>query len=510
MNQNKIFAFAVAGIGILFAVWMIVVALGGGANALSSLYKPLIVILSIAGLLAPKMGIYLLVLLTGYLDLLKRFLILAGDVGFLDLVYILGMAPILLAGVVIGTLLRVVLGYLPGAKKPFILFGVCSVLFGLVCFFTLVSSSSKIDTIKTAANGGAYFYLLFVIPCLFRNSGEIRNLFKFALFTFVPVAAYTFWQSYFGFSGFEMDYLLSGLTIEVRQLNERIARPFSTLNSAHSLSIMLCLLSVAAIGMMGRYHATGSYRGILRFLVAALFFAAAFFTFTRSGWLAGIVGIIGLLAFRNVITTLAVYALGVVLSLFIFLNSEYLLDRLLTSWMFEVAELFGSGDVSIMASRIGTFSDRLRGMRNLLQSPELWQPFGVYLGTGTGTLSAAVTTHDFFTRTLIVVGYVPCTAAVLVFGYLLKVAHSLIYTTQRKTDGRIAMTAISCSLGVGAAAGTNAGGFMIFPVNFYFWLCISTLICVWLYAERRPPLRRKILSDAGAGGRSPATVSGQV
>src|SRR5690349_8418863 len=59
-------------------------------------------------ILNPKAGLYLLIVTTGYIDLVKRLGILAGDLTFRDVVVTLAVPPILLACICVGVANRCV------------------------------------------------------------------------------------------------------------------------------------------------------------------------------------------------------------------------------------------------------------------------------------------------------------------------------------------------------------------------------------------------------------------
>ena len=120
---------------------------------------------------------------------------------------------------------------------------------------------------------------------------------RVAVFAFVPVALYGLYQSVNGLSRFEIMYLNTGLTSEIRQFGESIFRVFSTLNSAYALSVMMGILVVIVIAPRGEAGKGGALWW--RIPLALLFAATSFITFTRTGWLAMGAGLVALVVVRT-------------------------------------------------------------------------------------------------------------------------------------------------------------------------------------------------------------------
>ena len=233
MNSNAIQKVAALTIGMLIALRVISGVLAGGGNSLGNLYMFLAISFLVLGVINPKGTFYILVVMTGYLDFFKRLLVLDGSVSFLDLYYVLGIAPLTLLGICVGIALNMAQGRIPVRRIDIWLFILGVTIFGVIAMFSVLGSGSGggAGALGNIANESAYVCLIFVVPILFRDAEQLSKLITFIVYAYVPVALYTLYQSKFGLTDWELQYLLSGLSLEARQLNERVFRPFSTMNA---------------------------------------------------------------------------------------------------------------------------------------------------------------------------------------------------------------------------------------------------------------------------------------
>lgn len=150
-----------------------------------------------------------------------------------DLYYVLGLAPALLSCIILSVLVRGVIGGIPMTKRHLWLFLTgCGVVLvnAFLSFLDVDHSIGKV--LQGTANGGLYGMLIFVVPMLFQDEDDVLRLFKFLLWTYAPVGFYGIVGKVWGFQDFfELAYLLTGLSIEIKQLFTDRVRAFSTLNS---------------------------------------------------------------------------------------------------------------------------------------------------------------------------------------------------------------------------------------------------------------------------------------
>ena len=86
--------------------------------------------------------------------------------------------------------------------------------------------------------------MLFVMPVLFPRYEDALRVLRFTLWVFLPVALYGIAQQIDGFQPFEIAYLRTGLSIEIKQLLTNHVRAFSTLNSPTALGAVSAVLVV--------------------------------------------------------------------------------------------------------------------------------------------------------------------------------------------------------------------------------------------------------------------------
>ncbi|MDB6118409.1 MAG: hypothetical protein JWO08_2190, partial [Verrucomicrobiaceae bacterium] len=240
----------VAVIGALFAaVYISSSILLSQGNQLAGLFYYIMLASGAVGLIAPRLSFSLLIIQCGYLDLLKRLMVFAGKITRDELFSVLGIAPVTLVGISLGLLLRVVFGKTvadAGDVKRFIIALVLNVGLAAVVFH---QGGGVGGTLREVANGSAYALLLFIVPLLFRTPEEVGKCARFIIAVFVPVALYAIYQQLFGFQTFEIDYLKTNLSIEIKQLEADRVRAFGTLNSPTSISVVASSMAAMALGL---------------------------------------------------------------------------------------------------------------------------------------------------------------------------------------------------------------------------------------------------------------------
>lgn len=489
MNSRLIQAI-IAGI---FGVVLIGTILTGDGNVIGQAAMFGMVFSFLLGAVSPKMGIYLMIVLAGYSDLIKRLMALETRISMLDLTYILGMAPMALAGVVVSCFLKKVF-YADIQKRDVATFGIATVFLGLGAL-TGLRSEGGLRALRVVADYGAFSYLLFVLPILFPSRDEFVKLIRFTLLVFVPVALYGIWQRLFGLADFEYAYLLTGLSQEWRQLEDVEVRPFSTLNAATSLtmvtaSAVVLTLIVRRAGHLGR---------LSTMLLVLLFTWGCFMTFTRVGWavLLASVCLIPVLRYRT--TTLAMYVGGFLMFLLVVWQSDYLMQNL-HHWQ---DQLYGSKTVAAgeeQGLRITTLSDRLIGFQNM-KLRENWQPFGVKeRGMQIEGLSGRYSTtfsHDMISGFLFKFGYVPLGALFLGTIISLFTLHRMVFRLPLERQ-RFAQLALAGAFGALCSLATGGTAFQ-FPANIFLWFFFGfALITIW---ESRSVQRKREADKLSADAR---------
>src|SRR5436190_5581520 len=238
MNGNALVRI-LATFGLLIAsLWVAFDIFTSGSNAVARFYMYTMVVGGVYGLLNARRAFYVLLFLSGYLDFFKRFMIFDSGLSRLDLYYVLGIAPATLAGITGNILYQHFTGKLPG--RPGLNKLIIITVFACAGSLTmaLFSDQGGFRSVGDSVNASIYFMLLFVVPVLFRTPEELRRLLKTLVIIYVPAVCYMLVHYFHGIFDWEMDYLRSGLTIEIRQLMERTMRPFGTMNAASNASMV--------------------------------------------------------------------------------------------------------------------------------------------------------------------------------------------------------------------------------------------------------------------------------
>ena len=195
--------------------------------------------------LNPKAGFYLLILATGYVDLVKRLGLLAGNLTFGDVVVTLAVPPILCVFICIGVGLQFLVQPRRLERWQYIIFVVIALLMICVLLKEVSGGTGLLAGLQNFANSGSYFPLILISGILFPKPDDVKRLIRFCLIVYIPVALYAIWQQIVGLSDFELNYLHTGYTMTVGLLDD-MPRPFSTLNSVHALAIMSSILALLA------------------------------------------------------------------------------------------------------------------------------------------------------------------------------------------------------------------------------------------------------------------------
>lgn len=489
MNSNYLKTMLVGLFGIGGALYVMTTVLTKGGNAVGNLALFGMFGCLAVGVLFPKGGIYLMVFLAGYSDLLKRMMVIESDISMLDITYVLGMAPMALAGVVISVFTRKIFqGRFD--RRDFITLCVSTTLLAVGAAMGFLGGDGGLKALRIVADYGAFSYLIFVLPNLFPTKEEITRLMKNSLFIFVPVAIYGIWQRIFGLADFEVAYLLTGLSTESRQLQDTTVRAFSTLNAATSLTMVAAICVFLSLIC----RKAGQISFIQTLLLGALFTASCYMTYTRVGWVVLILSLILIPVMRSKIATVGMYVFGVLAFSVLVWKSTELLSNL-HDWQ-DVLYGRSINTDSEQGLRIVTFSDRLIGFENMKRA-ENWQPFGVKgEGSNLEGLSAArystTFSHDAISGFLFKFGYVPLAVFLLVGLYAMIRLHRSVFRLPRETR---AYAQLGLAGAFAALASLVSGGTVFqFPANIFFWMLFClVLVCVW---EDKRVVRVRQLAEA--------------
>ena len=460
-------------VGGTLGVLVITDMLSGSGNSLAKLARTMAATGFMASVLNPRLGVYLLVLSTAYLDLLKRMLVFYDRPTIIDLYYVLGVAPLVMAGVAAGILAGAMLGrfQLNLVHWMMLAFAIaCNVVVALVA----IQDGGLMSAGKVVANDSFYCLLLFAVPVLFNSLDDFWKLIRFALWVFVPVAAYGIYQSIYGLSMFEIAYLQSGLTIMVKELDDVRPRPFSTLSSSGALAFACATMFVLSllpwILSSSRRVITG-HRWVYA-AMAVLFFAATVTSLARSAHIVWIIALPCLFLFSTRRRTLLFYGSALTGYLTLVMNSAWIL-KMLPHW-----DSFMPKGMPFLAqlTRLQTFSDRLKSF-DQLKHADTYSLLG---------LDHEILSHDAITTGIARYGVLPMAMVALIGALLLVQVHRALLRLPSVNERRAA------SLLLGLSAATFAGGALVggvfgtFPNNVYWWMMMGGL--AMMTVARRGPV----------------------
>ncbi len=485
MNRN-IGTIIVGFIGLLMGFVVIVKVTSGQGNSLASAAKFVAIGSFVFGLLKPKAALIWIIVLCGYSDLLKRLMVFDTSFNYLDISFVLGMAPACLAGMTLGCLGQG--GIRAGLRKSdVVVFLLCSLYLMWVVVKARSVGAGLLGTGKVAFLEGSFVYAAFVGKVLFREREEMVRYFRICVYLFLPVAAYGIYQGFVGLSRWEVAYLESGFSIELRQLYDHRARAFSTLSAASTLTVICALFSLFVITQsFGASRSPAKVLHPLNFLLLCTFICAGILTYTRSGWLAFFVGFTALFFFQHRFTTIMYYVGGLIAFLILFFGADYALQHL-DEWQRAL-----TGGHWTQAFRITTWSDRLIGWRNLTHESGLWTPFGFsadeILRSNEGVdglmrRNSRFFYHDAFTGFVLHRGYIPLVVLIIAAIAVISKIHRRIFSLD--PDNRaFAICLFACVVCVGSVGATHAK-ILQFPVNFFFWIVVGCLVRVLGQVEEK-------------------------
>lgn len=482
--MNNHFSRAVVPIGmLLFVIYIISDVFGSNTNNLRGIFTYVGGLLILLALIKPKIALYVMIFVTAYVDLVKRLLVIDANVNFLDVYYILAFPPITVLAICVGVVLnKTRRGSLTIRDIKLIIAGV--IAFGVMAGLSIITGGGiNLGNIAAVAQSSAYIVFIFLVPMIFDSPEDILKFIKTCVLVFIPVGLYAIYQYYQGLSNFELAYLETGYSGESRHLgrgvagNEYFRLNFSTLNSSAAVSAMMSLFTSLLLLRFYVHNRDGFLRKkFLAFplLICPLFMFAAYTTFTRSGWLSGILAIVALVIFRYRSLLVISYGIGILSILSLFVFPEAWMDAL-KEGVFQLDD-----EVSQKAVNTSTWQARLFGFQNLHDRPELWQPFGL-LGNSGVDHDWNLLSHDLLTYLIIRYGYIPFVLLCIVIGYFLYKMHSQYFKLQKGNVSQLFILSLSFVVGAAASGLTNMAALSVFPMNFYMWFFVGVIV----YLSRR-------------------------
>ena len=484
MNSSAFTRIIITFAIMILALWITSDVFGSRANAIGQFYKYALISGGILGLCAPRKGFYLLLFLTGYLDYFKRLMILDTGLSQFDLYYVLGIAPATLAGICATLIYQFVTGGIQHRRWEGRIMVASLSLMGISAYAAL---GGGFRAVGDMVNGVVYLGLLFVMPIMFRTPQELRHIMKVSILIFIPSVAYYLYQTYAGFTWWEYQYMIRGYTIEVRQLSERIVRVFGTMNGAGAAVVVYSMhVALLLFGGFWKYkddsgkrtHASTFARVFLGF-----FFAwAAYRTFSRAGWIQGLVAAVCFMAFRSRLMTRAAYISIAAIILVVVLSSDYVVKhKLLNEWSQDIIGTEGSQELH-QAANLSTFNARLEGFASLVKDSSMWTPFGIkFAGIRADQVFGSRSFHDAFSSALIKVGYIPLATVFFLIFLFMRSMHRFILRQPDGLSATLAAASLSCAVGIFMGVTHNGAALMNYPVNFYLYFYLGIVLALMVY-----------------------------
>jgi hypothetical protein len=463
-------AVAIIGIGLCAAMYFIVSLMMTSGNQLGLLFRLILAGSALLGIWQPQRGFFMLVLLSGYTDLMKRLLVLVDKISYEDLTYVLATPPVLMLSITIGTLAKCMAGSLkfgPIQMKSIGLVAMCSV----AALVTAAKSASGFASMaQDLANGAAYSGCILVIPLLFPEIKDQLKLLKTVFIGFVPVALYGMYQAMFGLANFEVEYLKTGLSILISQIITGEVRPFSTLNSPTALGAICAMLALMAFLSGPAESRSRSFPGKRAFLLGLCYLAGVIASTSRSDLFIIFAGGIMAVAALRQSTTRLVYGVALACYAALILAASWLQDRLadmqaLVSYYLPPESVFID-----QITRVQTFSDRLEGFRHLVSDVRIWTLFGA-----SENVKGSLSSHDPLTSALLSYGLVPVVILLVFLCFLLVRIHRSIWALQDSRQRWIAAASLGIVLGLVATCMVSGNRMTVFPVNLFMWMFVGVM-----------------------------------
>jgi hypothetical protein len=445
------------------------------ANPFTTTILVAAIAMSSVAIVHPRSGLYLLIVTTGYLDLVKRLGILSDSLSGLDITVTLAVAPLLMLSICLGVVNRNILERRKLESWQWVVLALLIACIGAIALQSFRGGEGFLGSAQNFINSGGYLPLVLITSMILPEPEDALKVLRFALWVFLPVALYGIWQQIYGFSDFEVRFLESGYTVTVGDLDDARPRPFSTLNSPHTLSV--CTAIFAGVALLVPFKGgKGGKRFVWQYPVGLVYILGCLATIGRSGIFIMPITLIGWLCFRRKWTTCLYYGTILGALLLLMFNAEAVLERL--GSLENLLPMNDNSDISTEVFRLGTFSERLMSFHNGLTNPRFHTLFGNPDAAKADTENSYGETvaHDQITQTLVRYGLVGLAASILIVATGLWLAHRAVLGLDDHTKREIAIALLSIVTAViysGMIFGSHLG---LFPVDIFFAFLVGILV----------------------------------
>ncbi len=465
--------------------------------------------------LSAKTGVVVLILLCGYVDLLKRLLVVERF-DFLDVASCLAAAPLAMLGLSVHIVLSWSLGRIRLTRLDFAMFALTALVLAATLVLGRIRGMGGAYLLQDMANSAAYIMIVPVVHIYYNTVPAQLRLIRTLCILFVPVALYGVYQLVNGISWFELRYLQSGFSMNEIRLDELVVRPFSTLNSTRSLSVVCAVLSVLSLAPYFVIKGGGGFRALMNPLKAALpliFLVGCLCSLGRTGYATWAVALACLFFFRNGFRVAFFYGAGIAVFVTLVLASDYLLENKVLNQL--SAKVAGKSDLQTMATQLGTLNARLAGYRNILTDTSKWTLFGNRsvakqpADGGGNPMQNEYHRHDLLSDVILNYGIVPFVFGLALVFLVLRAMHRRHLRMKDPARRQMVLAGLSLLVGIGVTVVASHSALTTFPVNFFFWLVAG--IVLTNMAAREPAASAAVELDPGgaeAGVAVPSYASG--
>ncbi|NJM37492.1 MAG: hypothetical protein HC845_06295 [Akkermansiaceae bacterium] len=502
MNQINLSRLILPLLFVPLAIIAIINLLTGGGNQLGNTFFLLILFAGAMGLLAPRVGLLVFIVLQFYVDFLKRLLVLGDTLSNQDVMISLGMGPVIVVMACVNITLQCITGKIPFFNKRDIIYfsGCVGVsLAGLALSKDSPGSGGFAAIAQSLLGSSMLGMTAYASYAIIRDKADQHKVLKYIVLGAVPMAMYTFYQRFVGISGWEEEYIRTGLSRVLYSfyLIDGIddMRPFSTLNTHTTVGavsgVMFLIAALLMTRAKGFFGVSKNYRWFY-LAISLVFIGSCYLSKNRTTYALPIFGLVLVFLFNGGWRTLLFYASSLAFFVWIVINSEWINDSIL-GWSAQLeSTAFGKAFGSL-----GTYQARLTGFMQLTE-PTNWKPFGL-------NENSTAKAHDMITETLLKVGYVPLFFALMIGATIVSWWHRKCLKIHQPDERKfmITLTAIIVSLGVCSLAYGNL--LFVAPVN----SLLGIMIGLGMSTIRRDQVEKKAAASAATAPRAIANPASQ-
>lgn len=473
------------GVGFALILYVLVSALLGGGNVIGEAAFFVAIASGVLGLLKPGFALHYLVILAAYSDLIKRLMILDGRFGMMDVMWVRGVCPLTLAGIMVGTLARAFHdGRLQERRQQATLM-LCCAGFG-VAGVSALRAGGIMNTVTVLADGASYLFLMAVVPWLLKTPGEIIRFVRFTLVVFIPVALYGLKQQFFGLGDFEIEYLKSGFTVLSKHLEDVRPRPFSTLTDSSPFGTSCAICACMALMVRSHYRTLGMMKwrvmGVVFWVIFVAGCVASMTRFANVNWL---LPLVLLPLFASARSTLVLYA-GTLVSFALACVYAKPLKEMVTAATLWAMDAFGESALGEQMARFWTLGARLDGMHELAHNGKMWTLFGYGPVVAEQMKTQGdVASHDVISGMLLEIGWLPMLGVCIVAALCLKTLHGSVLRLRGTAIFPMCLWMLATVFGL-LVHNVFAGNVTAtFPVNFFVWFLMGSINSCVAWHEAR-------------------------